>query len=113
MDEFADEDVIIEADLRYSTNILEGILSAAADHQVDAIVFRPRDTNRLAKLVSGDLAHKLLMNPPIQSSFFPHQMQRAWVMNNRITGPVGSIDETTMTYGPLIDSDILTVVMRS
>ena len=63
-DEFADEDVIIETDLRYSTNVLEEILSTATDHQVDAIVFRPRDTNRLAKLFSGDLALKLLMNSP-------------------------------------------------
>ena len=63
-EEFVDEDVIIETDLRYATSVLEEILSAATDHQVDAIVFRPRDTNRLAKLLSGDLALKLLMNSP-------------------------------------------------
>lgn len=63
-DEFTDEDVIIETDLRYSPNILNEILSAAKNHQVDAIMFRPRNTNRLLKLLSGDKALKLLMNSP-------------------------------------------------
>lgn len=61
-DEFADEDVIVESDLRYSPNVLNGILSAAKNHQVDTIAFRPRNTSRLLKLLSGDQALKLLMN---------------------------------------------------
>lgn len=61
-DEFADENVIVESDLRYSPNVLNGILSAANDNQVDTIVFRPRNTSRLLKLLSGDQALKLLMN---------------------------------------------------
>lgn len=69
--EFADEDVIVEMDLRYSTAVVDEILSAAKEYQVDAIVFRPRPANRLVKFLSGDRSHKLFLKSPYPLFILP------------------------------------------
>ena len=71
MTEFADEDVLIETDLRYSTAVVDGILLAAKESQVDVIVFRPWPANRLVQLVSGDRSYKPLLKSPYPLFILP------------------------------------------
>ena len=50
----------VETEVRYGTDVLEGIFAAAADVDASAIVFKPRGGSRWRQLMSGDVARELV-----------------------------------------------------
>lgn len=50
----------VTTELVFHTDVVQGVLDAAADADADVIVFVPRESHRLLKLVSGDTAVKLV-----------------------------------------------------
>jgi nucleotide-binding universal stress UspA family protein len=53
-------DADVETEIRYGTDIAETIIAAAADHDVTAIVFTPRQDSRWRRLLTGDVALSLV-----------------------------------------------------
>lgn len=62
----ADSSATIESEVRYGTAVAETIFGAATDRDAEAVVFTPRKSNRIAELLSGDVARQL-----IKSGFVP------------------------------------------
>ena len=50
----------IRRELRYGTDVVEVLLDAAEELDVDAIVFTPRPSSRLVRLLTGDSSYRLL-----------------------------------------------------
>lgn len=50
----------VETEVRYGTDVVEGIFAAAADVDASAIVFKPRGGSRWRQLMSGDVARELV-----------------------------------------------------
>lgn len=59
-EELDDLDVLVETRLTYGTDIAERILEVAADEDAAAIVFTPRGSSRWTKLLTGNVADKLI-----------------------------------------------------
>jgi len=57
---FENFDISLETDLRYGTDIAETIIDAAHDWDASTIVFTPRGGSRWRKLLTGDVAFKLV-----------------------------------------------------
>jgi nucleotide-binding universal stress UspA family protein len=55
-----DAEVTIETRIEFGTNVAETIVETALDASATAIAFRPRGGNRLARLLSGDVAARLV-----------------------------------------------------
>lgn len=56
----ADAGVAVETDLRFHTDIVEGVFRAADDHDASAVVFTPREGSRWIELLTGDLTRNLV-----------------------------------------------------
>lgn len=50
----------VETEVRYGTDVIEGIFEAAADVEASAIMFTPRGGSRWRQLMSGDVARELV-----------------------------------------------------
>ncbi|PSP80217.1 universal stress protein UspA [Halobacteriales archaeon QS_1_68_20] len=50
----------VETEVRYGTDVVEGIFAAADDVGASAIVFKPRGGSRWRQLMSGDVARELV-----------------------------------------------------
>lgn len=50
----------IETDIRYHTDVAEGVFAAAADVDATAIAFAPRSGSRWLRLLTGDVALSLV-----------------------------------------------------
>lgn len=50
----------VETEVRYGTDVVEGIFAAADDVGASAIVFTPRGGSRWRQLMSGDVARELV-----------------------------------------------------
>ncbi|WP_136603519.1 universal stress protein [Salinigranum halophilum] len=59
------DEVVVERRLEFGTNVAETIVDVALDVSATAIAFRPRGGNRLARLLSGDTAARLLTDPKL------------------------------------------------
>jgi len=64
-------DASVETDLCYGTDIAATILETAHERDATTIVFTPRGSNRWQKLLTGDVAHKLLENTDIPVLVLP------------------------------------------
>ncbi|MCU4741522.1 universal stress protein [Halobacteria archaeon AArc-m2/3/4] len=53
-------DGTVETEILYGTDIVETIFDAAGELNADGVVFVPRESNRLAELLTGDVALKLV-----------------------------------------------------
>ncbi|WP_226481072.1 universal stress protein [Natrinema amylolyticum] len=60
--ELADEPVVLETEILYGTDVATAILEHARRLDATSIVFTPRGASRWKKLLSGDVAQKLLSN---------------------------------------------------
>lgn len=59
---FAGESAGLETEILYGTDVAEAILGRARELDASSIVFTPRGASKWVKLVSGDVAGKLLAN---------------------------------------------------
>ncbi|MDQ2051955.1 universal stress protein [Natronolimnohabitans sp. A-GB9] len=50
----------VETDVLYGTDVVERVFDEAKDRDVDAVVFNPRKGNRLAELLTGDVARRMV-----------------------------------------------------
>lgn len=56
----ADADVDVDTDVRYGADVVETIFDGAVEANADAVAFVPREANRLAELLTGDVARRLV-----------------------------------------------------
>jgi nucleotide-binding universal stress UspA family protein len=56
----AEAGVAVEADLRYNTDIVEGVFEAATDHDATAVVYTPREGSRWLDILTGDVTRNLI-----------------------------------------------------
>jgi len=50
----------VETAILFGTDVVETLLKAAVDRNVDAVVFEPRQGNRFVELLTGDTARRLV-----------------------------------------------------
>lgn len=53
-------DATVETDVLYGTDVVERIFTEATDRNADAVVFAARPGNRLAELLTGDVARRMV-----------------------------------------------------
>ena len=53
-------DATVETDVLYGTDVVERIFAEAEDRDADAVVFAAREGNRLAELLTGDVARRMV-----------------------------------------------------
>ncbi|APX96060.1 universal stress protein [Natronorubrum daqingense] len=53
-------DATVETAVLYGTDIVERVFTEAGDRNADAVVFVPRAGNRLAELLTGDVARRMV-----------------------------------------------------
>ena len=56
----ADSPATVETATLYGTDVVETIFEAAEEREADAVVFNPRKGNRIAELLTGDVARRLV-----------------------------------------------------
>lgn len=56
----ADSPATVETATLYGTDVVETIFEAAEERKADAVVFNPRKGNRIAELLTGDVARRLV-----------------------------------------------------
>jgi nucleotide-binding universal stress UspA family protein len=80
------DEVVVERRLEFGTNVAETIVDVALDVSATAIAFRPRGGTRLARLLSGDTAARLVTAPELpvvslhavdEAHLSPHDRKRA------------------------------------
>lgn len=54
------DDLVVETDLRFGTDVSETIFEAASDHNASAIVITPRGGSRWVRMLTGDVALDLI-----------------------------------------------------
>ncbi|CQH60112.1 UspA domain protein [Halobacterium hubeiense] len=59
-DACTDAGVTFETDLRFDTDVVDGIFDAARDHDASAVAFTPREGNRWLDLLAGDHARDIV-----------------------------------------------------
>lgn len=67
-----DAGVAVETDLRFHTDIVEGVFQAADDHDASAIVFTPREGSRWIELLTGNLTRNLVKRADRPVIALPH-----------------------------------------
>lgn len=50
----------VKTGIYYGEDVIRTIFEAAGEHEADAVVFVPREDNRLVELLTGDLARRLV-----------------------------------------------------
>lgn len=63
--------VPVETDVRYSSDVVEGIFDAAIEHGAEAVAFVPREGNRLVELLTGDVARRLVREAAVPAIGLP------------------------------------------
>lgn len=63
--------ITVKTELRYGTDITASIIEAAHDRNASAIVFTPRGGSRWRKLLTGDIAHKLVSSSDVPVVVLP------------------------------------------
>ncbi|GAB3669671.1 universal stress protein [Halopiger thermotolerans] len=61
----ADSSATVETAVLYGTDVVERIFAEAEDRNADAVVFVPREGNRFAELLTGDVARRLVKEASI------------------------------------------------
>ncbi|MFC7071280.1 universal stress protein [Halobaculum lipolyticum] len=53
-------DAVVDSKIVYDTDVVDGVLGVAADVDATAVVFTPRDGGRFVRLLTGDVALRLV-----------------------------------------------------
>jgi nucleotide-binding universal stress UspA family protein len=70
-DAAADAGVDVERDLRYATDVVDGIFEAARDHDASAVAFTPRGDSRWLDLLTGGQSRALVKRAQLPVVVFP------------------------------------------
>ncbi|RQG86144.1 universal stress protein [Natrarchaeobius halalkaliphilus] len=68
-----DSPASVEFDTLYGTDVVETIFAAAEDRSADAVAFTPRKGNRLAELLTGDVARRIVREATIPVVGLPQE----------------------------------------
>lgn len=60
-----------ETDLRFDTDVVDGIFDAAHDHGASAVAFTPRESNRWLDFLTGDDSRDLVKRAELPVVVFP------------------------------------------
>lgn len=63
--------VEVETETVYGTDVVAALFDAAEAIEGDAIAFRPRGGSRIKRLLSGDVASRLVVDPPVPVMALP------------------------------------------
>ncbi|RQH00702.1 universal stress protein [Natrarchaeobius oligotrophus] len=63
----------VEYDTLYGTDVVETVFDEATDRNADAVAFTPREGNRLAELLTGDVARRMVKEATIPVVALPQQ----------------------------------------
>ncbi|ADD03629.1 UspA domain protein [Natrialba magadii ATCC 43099] len=66
-----DSPATIESETLFGTDIVKTIFDAAGEHDADAVVFTARKGNRIAELLTGDVARRLVKEGTIPAVALP------------------------------------------
>ena len=55
----------VETRMLYGTDVLQSLLDVAADAEVTSVLFVPRPSGRLTRLLTGDLSSQLVLESPV------------------------------------------------
>lgn len=70
-DALADTPATVETETLYGTDVVDRIFDAANERDADAIVFNAREGNRLAELLTGDVARRLVKEGAVPAVALP------------------------------------------
>ncbi|AGB39536.1 universal stress protein [Natronococcus occultus] len=63
----------VETEVLYGTDVVERIFEAAREEGADAVVFNAREGNRLAELLTGDVARRLVKEASVPVVALPQE----------------------------------------
>lgn len=63
----------VETTVRYGTDVVEQIFETAKEERADAVVFNARNGNRLAELLTGDVARRLVKDASVPVVALPRE----------------------------------------
>lgn len=66
-------DASVETDVLYGTDVVERIFDEATERDVDAVVFTAREGNRLAELLTGDVARRMVKEAAVPVVALPQR----------------------------------------
>ncbi|WP_049896742.1 universal stress protein [Natrialba chahannaoensis] len=66
-----DSPAAIESETLFGTDIVETIFDAADEYDADAVVFTAREGNRIAELLTGDVARRLVKEGTVPAVALP------------------------------------------
>ncbi|GAA0192932.1 universal stress protein [Halobaculum roseum] len=66
-------DVTVDREIAYATDVVDGILAVAGDVDATAIVFTPRDGGRFVRMLTGDVAMRLITEADRPVVSLPHR----------------------------------------
>ena len=72
-DACADAGVACETDLRFDTDVVDGVFDAARDHGASAVAFTPRESNRWLDLLTGDNARDMVKHAELPVVVLPSE----------------------------------------
>lgn len=67
-------DANVDTEIRYGSDIPDTVIEAAADFDTDSIVFTPRPSGRLVRLLTGDISHSLITDADRPVIALPEQV---------------------------------------
>ncbi|MFC6716963.1 universal stress protein [Natrialbaceae archaeon GCM10025810] len=56
----SDAEGTVETEVLYGADVVETVFDGATERDVDAVVFTPREGNRLAEVLTGDVARRMV-----------------------------------------------------
>ena len=69
----ADSPASVETDTLFGTDVVETVFEAAEERNADAVAFTPRKGNRLAELLTGDVARRMVKEASIPVVALPQR----------------------------------------
>ncbi|OVE83268.1 universal stress protein [Natronolimnobius baerhuensis] len=69
----ANSPATIETDVLYGTDVVERTFAEAQDRNADAVVFTAREGNRLAELLTGDVARRMVKEASVPVVALPQE----------------------------------------
>lgn len=59
------DEIAVDTETYYGTDVVDTLFEATVAHDADAVAYRARGGSRIARLLAGDLATKLVTDPAV------------------------------------------------